>query len=625
MEPRRRGQHNRDVHVAIYTSARNMIGRIRTCALGAGVCTYVLVGSVVAARNPGAAPPPPSRPTPTVLDSDHEFDRGSRLPLAHLSSVQIENAATLGRVWGFLKYYHPAITAGNHHWDYDLLRILPRVLAAPSRGAANVVLIGWIDGLGKVGACAPCAELNTADMQFGPDDAWLRDSSALGRVLSNRLTAIYKRRGVNQSQFYLEIQPQTGQAVFRHELAYSDASFPDPGLQLLALFRLWNMVEYWYPYRNVIGEDWPRVLRDFVPRVAEAADREAYVRVMMQLLATIHDTHANLWSSLDARPPVGTCRLPITVRFVQELPVVSGFLPDAAEVESRLKIGDVISTLDGVPVSALIDRWKPFYGASNETALRRELALAFTRGSCGELMVRVTRDDAQMDVHAQRVAVEKLNEQAERRDDQPGDTVQRLSQAVSYVKLSSVRLEDISTTIEASAGSQGLIVDLRNYPSAFVVFELGSHLVEEPTPFVQFTAPDLGTPGAFHWGPTISLAPKPPYFPGKIAILVDEFTQSQAEYTALALRAAPNAIVIGGTTAGADGNIDPVSLPGRLTTTLTGIGVFYPDRRPTQRVGIVPDLRVERTVDGVRAGRDEVLDVAIQQIESRNPTTKLPP
>lgn len=50
----------------------------------------------------------------------------------------------------------------------------------------------------------------------------------------------------------------------------------------------------------------------------------------------------------------------------------------------------------------------------------------------------------------------------------------------------------------------------------------------------------------------------------------------------------------------------------------TGLGVFYPDKRPTQRIGIVPDIVVRPTIAGVRAGRDEVLEEALRQILGRD-------
>jgi C-terminal processing protease CtpA/Prc len=115
--------------------------------------------------------------------------------------------------------------------------------------------------------------------------------------------------------------------------------------------------------------------------------------------------------------------------------------------------------------------------------------------------------------------------------------------------------------------------------------------------------------------------PQQPHYAGKVVILVDEITQSSAEYHAMAFRAAPGAIVIGSTTAGADGNVSTVSLPGGLSSYISGIGVFYPDNRPTQRVGIIPDLVVTPTIAGIQAGRDELLEAAIRQIigEPRGP------
>src|SRR5258706_4671129 len=94
-------------------------------------------------------------------------------------------------------------------------------------------------------------------------------------------------------------------------------------------------------------------------------------------------------------------------------------------------------------------------------------------------------------------------------------------------------------------------------------------------------------------------------------------TQSSAEYHAMALRARPGAVVVGSTTAAADGNLSPIPLPGGLRTLISGIGVFYPDKRPTQRVGIVPDLVVRPTIARMRAARDEGLEAAIQRVLGR--------
>ena len=112
----------------------------------------------------------------------------------------------------------------------------------------------------------------------------------------------------------------------------------------------------------------------------------------------------------------------------------------------------------------------------------------------------------------------------------------------------------------------------------------------------------------------MSLSPQKPHYTGEVAILVDESSMSQAEYTSMAFRVVHGAIVVGSTTAGADGNVSPFVLPGDLRTMISGIGVFYPNKAPTQRIGIVPNVEVEPTIAGIRAGRDEVLEEALRQI-----------
>jgi C-terminal processing protease CtpA/Prc len=199
--------------------------------------------------------------------------------------------------------------------------------------------------------------------------------------------------------------------------------------------------------------------------------------------------------------------------------------------------------------------------------------------------------------------------------DQGGDTFRLLSPEVAYIKLSSIKAADLPADFDKAKNTKGLIVDIRNYPSEFVVFAMGGYLATKPTPFAAFTYADLANPGAFHFGDGPLISPGPVLYGGKVVILVDETTQSSAEYTAMALRAMPNAVVVGSTTAGADGNVSSIPLPGQLSTMISGLGVFYPDHRPTQRVGIVPDVVAKPTIQGIAAGRDEVLETAVHLIQ----------
>jgi C-terminal processing protease CtpA/Prc len=561
----------------------------------------------------------PSREIPrTVLDEDHQFDNGSSIALSALNRSQVRSLTTLGKVWGFLKYHHPAVTSGKRHWDFELLRVLPEVLAARGGGDANAVMARWIARLGAVPGCDPCATLAPTDLQMGPHLEWLSDAHRLGSPLSRTLLDVYRSRSVGP-QFYLSLAPEIENAVFDHELAYANVNLPDAGFQLLALYRFWNIIEYWFPYRDVMDEDWDTVLEQSIPRIALASSRETYQREIMSLIARAHDSHANLWSALDAQPPVGACLLPLSVRFLGDEAVVSGYTAEPAKT-AGLRVGDIVTSMDGVPLRKLIDRWSPYYGASNETARRRDIARTMTRGACGPTEIRVRRGNDRLRLQVDRLPSAAVRQAEDYRHDLPGETFRRLSERVAYLKLSSVKAADVSDYIERARGSEALIIDIRNYPSEFVVYALGTLLVDSDTAFARFTHPDSSNPGAFYWGATASLSPKQPHYPGRTVILVDETSMSQAEYTSMALRAAPGAVVVGSTTTGADGNVSPFTLPGGLRSMISGLGVNYPDGRPTQRIGIVPDLFVTPTVAGIRDGRDEVLEAALRQILGSAPT-----
>src|SRR6185295_6199202 len=438
----------------------------------------------------------------TVLDRDHEYDGGSRIVLSELSDVQIRNLATLGKVWGFLKYHHPLITKGERHWDYELLRVLPAILSAPDRNTANAVLAKWIGGLGAVKPCA-CVRLEENEIHLRPRLAWLADKKLLGTELSASLQSIHANRTVNTKQFYVSKIPNIGNPSFEHELSYQNIKLPDPGFQILALYRFWNIIEYWFPYRDMLSEDWDRVLIDSLPKVALAQNADAYQLAMIELIARVHDTHANLWSSLKVRPPTGACQLPVNVRFIEGRPVISGYAGQVGE-SSGMKPGDIITALDGVAIAKLMERWTPYYAASNEPTRLRDIAMQMTRGECGKATISVSRNNSAIEISAERVSPKELNAFTFTHD-LPGETFRLLSKDVAYLKLSTVKLDQAAKYVESAAGTKGLIVDIRNYPSEFVVFALGTLFVDKQTEFVRFTEADLSNPGAFHFGASLSL------------------------------------------------------------------------------------------------------------------------
>jgi C-terminal processing protease CtpA/Prc len=69
--------------------------------------------------------------------------------------------------------------------------------------------------------------------------------------------------------------------------------------------------------------------------------------------------------------------------------------------------------------------------------------------------------------------------------------------------------------------------------------------------------------------------------------------------------------IVGARTAGTNGNVNPFTLPTGHRIAWTGLQVRNRDGSPHHGVGVRPTIPAHRTIAGVRAGRDEVLERAL--------------
>jgi C-terminal processing protease CtpA/Prc len=568
--------------------------------------------SAAMAQGPGQ-----SDPRTYKADQDTAFRRGSGIALDNLSQQQVENLAVLGRVWGFVKYYHPAVARGDYNWDAEMLRVLPKVLNSQNRDECSAVLSAWLTALGPVPACATCREPKPAKMRLLPDLAWLTDAKQLSPALSQQL--VYLRHNRNQGpHYYVRNAPDVGNPLFTHEEVYAQPATPDAGLRLLALYRYWNMIEYFFPYRYAIGEDWQRVLPEFIPQFATARTDEQYRLAALAIIARIHDTHANIYGNDKILAAYrGTLHAPVQVRFVEGQVVVTDYFHETLGPATGLQKGDVVLAVDGVKVADLVKARRPLTPASNEPTQLRNVARDLLRGPSDKVTLLIRRDGRDFPVTVARVPAAQLNLALNNGTPDPKAPFWKtLPGNIGYLSLGTIKQAELPAAMAQLKNTKGLVIDIRNYPAEFVVFSLTKYLSAKPVSFVRFSVPQPTYPGVFMSTPVVSVpgTREAPYA-GKVVILVNELSQSQAEYTTMALRAVPGAKVVGSTTAGADGNVSTIILPGNINTWISGLGVYYPDGRETQRIGIVPDVAVQPTIKGIREGRDELLEKAVQLIE----------
>lgn len=183
-----------------------------------------------------------------------DYSRHSGFDRTEIDSATLRNLEVLGRVWGFVKYHHPAFSDDRYDLDFELFELLPLV-ADTAPAARNEILAQWIDGFGQYKtAPGKYEKILTSDSVFEhrTDIGWIRDTATLSRELSERLVRLRSadRTAGNRyvSQTYYETYGQwSPNPCFDGEKPYYDLSNPDYGYRLLTVFRFWNMVEYFLP------------------------------------------------------------------------------------------------------------------------------------------------------------------------------------------------------------------------------------------------------------------------------------------------------------------------------------------------------------------------------------------
>lgn len=547
----------------------------------------------------------------TKAKVNSEFDETSGIKFTKLDGELINRLDILGKVWGFLKYYHPEVAAGKSNWDYELFRILPAYLESKNNMERNKILIKWIEKLGAISKCKDCEETSPG-AYLKPDFTWIKKSD-LGSELVNLLMNIYKNRQQGK-QFYIQLMPYVGNPKFINENPYDNMPYPDAGYRLLALYRYWNIIQYFFPNKHLTDKNWDEVLREYIPKFINAKNELEYELAALQIIGDLKDTHANLWGGNDKIQEMrGRFYAPFRVQFVEDKLVVTDYYNPEFKKAAGLIIGDVITSINNNPTENIIDSLSKYYPASNKAARLRDMAVDLLRSPINKIRINYISDGQELTKDLTLYARDSLDIYGwYRRDDEPCFKI--LDGNIGYITLKSIKDKDIKKIKKSFKSTKGIIIDIRNYPSTFVPFSLGSYFVSSERPFVKFTIGNLNNPGEFTFigGPKI---PKPSEtYKGKLIVMVNEYSQSQAEYTAMAFRAGDNTTIIGSTTAGADGNVSRIFLPGSLNTLISGIGVFYPDGKETQRVGIVPDIIVKPTIQGIKQGKDELLDRAIHLI-----------
>ena len=518
------------------------------------------------------------------------------------------------KVWGFVKYFHSRVSTRQVEWDTVFLKTVPAIMGAATDDEFNDALDTLLAAAGPMEvATTTSPDTLPPDLTRNRNFSWMND-----RIFRD---ALRQKLEFIRDNF----RPHIGCWVREREHfpdgflkfplddpgADIDASvtYPDEAVRVLLLAKFWNINEYFNPNKYLIDVPWDSVLVRHGPAFVAAADYMALYTVLKRMTASLNDAHVELLTSSANIPALDYAPKLIVGQFSDGYRIVKSGYPELA-------VGDKLVSLNGRSMERWEDSLRVLISSGNPAVFRRDLLDAVIPGARGTALNLGFLDSTG--------APRNLSVSRYTRTDNtwitghyPSDSLSTATWRkwgcnVGYVHMGNLVVQDVPDMYEALRETNAIIFDVRNYPKG-TVGDIAELMYPMELPFCTFTVPDIEYPGTCRYETSFagSNAVQHPYR-GTVIILCNEETQSHAEYTCMALRAMPKSVVVGSQTAGADGDVSWFKLTNDIGTGFTSLGVYYPDGRQTQRIGIVPDSVVIPTAEGLRAGRDEVLEKALQ-------------
>lgn len=392
--------------------------------------------------------------------------------------------------------------------------------------------------------------------------------------------------------------------------------------RIASLARLWAEVKYNFVFLAARPElDWERVLELYLPRVMAARSDEEYAQALQEAVALLRDGHTGVQAGGAVDRPA------LWIEPVEGLPVVTALADTPAMKASGIKPGMELTAVDGIEVRELLPRIYPTVAASTKQS--RD-ATAYWRLLEGPPQSRVKATFR--DVDGATLSVELVRDQGSHPAEalpwrRPSFEYRELPGGIAYVALSSFSTATVvkrfDEHFEKIVRAPGLIIDVRSNGggSSGNGYQIFARLIETGVK-VKTTAWKTRSYKPAHraWGREeewfegdhgeIEARGETPYR-GPVAVLIGTNTFSAAEDFLAPVKQSKRGVVIGSPSGGSTGQPLSVVLFQASARICTKWDRFA-DGTEFVGVGVQPDIRVEPTRRDVAAGRDVVLERALE-------------
>ncbi|NJB35285.1 S41 family peptidase [Croceivirga sp. JEA036] len=523
----------------------------------------------------------------------------------------VDQLSVTAKIWGFLKYYHPEVANGKFDWDSELFTILPIVKSSKNKDELSLTFLNWIERLGPIKPCKTCNKekgINSFDKNFNLN--WITDSKLFNDELSKKLKYIEENRHQGNKHYIAYYKGKPKIAFFQNELSYPSFDWSNENMRLLTLFRYWNMIEYFFPAKYQIDQNWDDVLKKFIPIFLNPNSKYEYHKTLIALVVSLEDSHALIYPNTEFCN-FGCYNVPFEFKVVNDSAIITKFYDQKLAELDDLRIGDIITKVDGRNTFEIFQENKKYIHGSNYARKKINSGYYLLNGSTQSVTIELFRNERTFLKTIKRYPFEAfdytLNRQLEK--------YRLIGDSIGYINIGKIKTKEVPKVMDELSKTKAIIFDLRNSKSSTPYF-FTNYITSEKKTFYKSIYPNLDYPGKFLWSEGGKSGNDKLVYKGKVVLLVDEYCQSQMEFTAMCLQVGDNVTTIGRQTSGSNGNVMKFNMVGGYETQISGIGIFYPNGTETQRKGVKIDINVKPTIQGIIKGEDEILDRAIEFINN---------
>jgi hypothetical protein len=553
-----------------------------------------------------------------------------------LSKRGLDNLHALAQLFGYVRYFHPSDAAAAADWEQIAIHSVQTVenaanpveLASSMTDAFRSVSVGV--AVFATGTEAPPVRLKPAPYLIewrhhgiglsenniyyservtqpaggSADEIDVLRADLLGgvsclvpRVLYTETSGVFRLKGFAERQ--------------------SRASADTRSARLAAVMIAWNVLQHFYPYFDVVHSDWPLALTSAFKFAATDDGPIRFLATLRRMIAALHDGHGRVTMTGDAEIPS-----PVGWDWVEGRII----LTDVSHAsDPTLRRGDAVVAINGQPANdGLAAAEAAISSATPQWLLARALGTGLhysqPMGAIGEgpksepLILEVEPFG-----HPGTTRKVSLERQPFRPSVEPRpQPVSEVDPGIFYIDLTRATDDAFKAALAKFSQARGLIFDMRGYPNGEMGIDFLRHLTREPMNSAPMLIPIIRYPDhritefdRTGW----VLPPLTPYLTAKKVFLTNGRAISYSETIMAIVEGYRLGEIVGGPTAGTNGNTNPFTVPGGFQINWTGMKVLKHDGSRHHGVGIVPTVPASRTRAGVADGRDEVLERALSLLK----------